>query len=56
MVQVFKDFLVYIIGDIQLTNSCSIMDIVAISSVLMLVSMLILPCFKIFKNEGVNKK
>lgn len=49
MVEVFKNFLVLIIGDVQLTATCSIMDIVAIACTIFVCSMLIKPIFNIFK-------
>lgn len=48
MVQVLKDFLVYIIGDVQITTTCSLMDVVSIICILLMMSFIISPCIKVF--------
>lgn len=52
MVQVFKDFLTYIIGDIQITSTCSVMDIISILCVVLLMSFIIAPAIKVFLGYG----
>ena len=55
MVQILKDFLVYIIGDVQMTSTCSLMDVVSIICILLMMSFIISPCIKVFLGWGGRK-